>query len=93
MDGLSPLPVDGKPAGGGMRPADLAFAFMLGMASNIAANLVYEAVSGEAKKNGGSFPVNAAVLTGAGMVLGALLLFECTRERPEGQILPKAPWG
>lgn len=75
-----------------MKPADLAFAFMLGMASTIAANLVYDAVNGEAKKNRGAFPVNAAVLAASGMVLGGLLLYECTRERPNGAILPRAPW-
>ena len=76
-----------------MRPADLAFAFMLGMATNLASTLVFNALNGESKEKGGAFPVNAAVLTGAGMTLGALFLYECTRQWHEGELLPRAPWG
>ena len=63
---------------------DLAIVFGLGFASNLAANLIYDAANGEAKKNRGQFPIHAAALASAGAVVGALFLWECTRSRAPG---------
>ena len=63
---------------------DLAIVFGLGFASNLAANLIYDAANGEAKRDRGQFPINSAALATAGAVVGALFLWECTKPRPTG---------